>query len=203
MAEKKEPEKKTAKANADAGTKKTVVAKKTEHTVKQAADKKEVVKVAEASKQKEDAGKKTQQKKEKKPGHKKNVDGKSKTPEMKKAEKTRKKIRKKTHPVFRGRFGKKQFRRKSNKKWQKWRLPRGIDIFFRKEDGSMPRIGYRVPKEFRHFHPSGMREVMVANPSELSKVGKDVVVRISGTVGKRKRKEIIKKAKEAGVKVLN
>ena len=209
MAEKKEAEKKTVKADADAAaTKKNVAEKKAEQTVKHAVEKKEAGKGTEVSKhneekRKEDAGKKAQQKKEKKPGHKKNVDGKAKTAEMKKAEKMKKKIRKKTHPVFRGRFGKKQFRRKSNKKWQKWRLPRGIDIFFRREDGSMPRIGYRVAKEFRDFHPSGMKEVMVANPAQLSNVGKDVVVRISGTVGKRKRKEIIKKAKEAGVKVLN
>ena len=147
--------------------------------------------------------KKEAQKKPKKPSHKKNVDGKSKTAEMKKAEKTRDKMKGKTHPIFRGRFGKKQFRKKSIKKWQKWRYPRGIDIFFRREDGSVPRIGYRVPKEFRDFHPSGMMEKKVENLAELQSAGKNVVVRIGGTVGAKKRKEIIRKAKEIGVKILN
>ena len=122
---------------------------------------------------------------------------------MKKAGKIRERMKRKKHPVFRGRFGKKQFRRKSNKKWQKWRYPRGIDIFFRREDGSVPRIGYRVPKEFRDFHPSGMMEKKVENLAELQSAGKNVVVRIGGTVGAKKRKEIIRKAKEIGVKILN
>jgi len=192
MAGKKEAEKKNQKIGANVKTKKAepVQKQKAEVSKKHEVEKKEVVK--DADKQKE-----------KKPAHKRNVEGKKKTPEMKKAAKMRDKIKKKKHPVFRGRFGKKQFRRRSIKKWQKWRYPRGIDIFFRKEDGSIPRIGYRVPKEFRNFHPSGMREVKVANLTELEKAGKDVAVRISGKVGNRKRKEIIKKANEIGVKVLN
>lgn len=125
------------------------------------------------------------------------------TPEMKEAAKIREKMKKKNHPIFRGRFGKKQFRRKSIKKWQKWRYPRGIDIFFRKEDGAVPKIGYRVPKEFRHFHPSGMREMRVSTVSEISKASRNTAVRIVATVGKKKRKEIIKKAMEMGVKVVN
>jgi len=128
---------------------------------------------------------------------------KEKTATMKKAEKLRDKIKKKRHPVFRGRFGKKQFRRKSNEKWQKWRYPRGIDIFFRREDGAIPRIGYRVPKEFRHYHPSGMREAMVSNEQQLAGVGQDIVVRIASTVGRKKRKGIIKKANEMGIRILN
>ena len=192
MAEKKETEKKGTKANADVKAAKKGPAQKP----KTEAAKKPVA-------EKQEAAKAVAPKKAKKPGHKKNTEGKAKTPEMKKAGKIREKMRRKKHPVFRGRFGKKQFRRKSIKKWQKWRYPRGIDIFFRREDGSVPRIGYRVPKEFRDFHPSGMREAMVANVGQLESAGKNVAIRISGTVGKKKRKEIIKKANETGVKVLN
>jgi large subunit ribosomal protein L32e len=86
-----------------------------------------------------------------------------------------------------------------------WRRPKGIDSpkrIERKEKGRVVKIGYRTPKAIRYLHPSGMEEVLVYNPSELDGM-KDVVIRIASTVGKRKRKEIVKKAEEMGLKVIN
>ena len=86
-----------------------------------------------------------------------------------------------------------------------WRKPKGIDSpkrIERKEKGRVVKIGYRTPKVIRHLHPSGYPEVIVHNPSELEGL-EGVVVRIAATVGRRKRIEIIKKAEELGLKVVN
>ncbi len=132
---------------------------------------------------------------------------KPKSKKIKKPESVKKlqtKIKKKKKlPIFRGRFGKKQFRRKSNKKWQKWRKPRGIDVLNRKEDGAMPKTGYRTAKEVRGLHPSGYREVLVNNPKELVALKEGEAARISGTVGKKKRIGIVKEAGKKGIVVLN
>jgi large subunit ribosomal protein L32e len=120
-----------------------------------------------------------------------------------KAEKIREKIKAKKKPVFRGRFGKKQTRRKSNEKWDKWRRPRGIDITRKSEDGAVVDIGYRTERKIRGLHPSGMKEVMVCTPAELGKVSEGCAARISGTVGKKKKADIVKTAESMNIKVLN
>ncbi len=122
----------------------------------------------------------------------------------KKAMKLRELIRRKKHPVFRGRFGARWKRKKSNPKWNKWRYPRGIDIIFKNEDGANPKIGYRVPKDIRFLHPSGMHEMTVATIDELPKFkGENVAIRFASRIGKRKRVLMLKKADEFGLKVLN
>jgi len=111
---------------------------------------------------------------------------------------------KKKLPTFRGRFGKKNIRRKSNKKWQKWRKPRSIDLDRGLQHGYTPKIGYRNKKELRGIHPSGYNEVMIKNVTDVEKINvKTEAIRISATVGKRKRNEIITKANEKGIWVLN
>ncbi len=111
---------------------------------------------------------------------------------------------KKHHPVFRGRFGKKQFRRKSIAKWNKWRKPHGIDIDRCLAHGRRPKIGYRSDVQLRDIHPSGFKEVLVCNLKDLDKVDiKTQAARISRTIGKRKRNEMIKKANEKAIWVLN
>ena len=68
----------------------------------------------------------------------------------------------------------------------------------------MPSQGYGTPKSLKHKHPSGLTEVIVSNPKELENIKKDEqCVRISGSVGSKKRMEIIKRASELGIKVLN
>ncbi|MCX8158561.1 MAG: eL32 family ribosomal protein [Candidatus Diapherotrites archaeon] len=114
------------------------------------------------------------------------------------------KIKKKRKPVFRGRFGNRKLRRKSITKWDKWRKPRGMDIKRKKEDGRYPDSGYRTCKEIRYLHPCGLKEIIVRNLKDLENLkNKEVAIRIASAVGKRKRQEIIKKAEEMQLKVIN
>lgn len=89
----------------------------------------------------------------------------------------------------------------------RWRKPRGRDTKLRtkqKGKGKVPSIGYGSPKELREKHPSGFYEVLVSNVDDLSGIDpKTHKARISGTVGKRKRGTIVKKAEEMKIKVLN
>ena len=111
---------------------------------------------------------------------------------------------KKKLPTFRGRFGKKQTRKKSNKKWQKWRKPRSIDLDRGLQHGFRPKIGYRNKASIRDIHPSGYVEVRVENVADLSKVDVKInAIRIGATVGKRKRNEIVTQANEKGIWILN
>jgi large subunit ribosomal protein L32e len=88
-----------------------------------------------------------------------------------------------------------------------WRRPRGIDSKMRlKRAGKhkLPNIGYKGPELVRGIHPSGFREKLVCNVRDLEGVDPSrVAVRIGATVGRRKRMEIIKRADELGIKVLN
>ncbi|MEM0359804.1 MAG: eL32 family ribosomal protein [Candidatus Diapherotrites archaeon] len=116
------------------------------------------------------------------------------------------KIAKKKRKKFRGRFGKNSIRRKSIKKWQKWRYPRGADLEKTKQYTCMPSSGWRSRKETRGLHPSGYKEKIVRNLKELEMIAGEketVAARIAATTGGRKRTEIIKKANELGIKVLN
>ncbi len=88
-----------------------------------------------------------------------------------------------------------------------WRHPRTLDNKIKWEKKGFParvKIGYRKPKLVRGFHPCGRIEVLVHNVKELEKLDPKVhVVRIASTVGKRKEAEILKRAREIGLKVLN
>jgi large subunit ribosomal protein L32e len=68
----------------------------------------------------------------------------------------------------------------------------------------MPSIGYGAPRELRGLHPSGLKEVVVYTPRELERVDpKKEAVKIASTVGKKKRIEILRRAEELKIKVLN
>lgn len=119
--------------------------------------------------------------------------------------KRRKKIKRKVSlPTFRGRFGIRSIRKKSIAKWDKWRKPRGIDIRRRLDDGAWPKTGYSTDLNVKAIHPSGFEDIRVNNLQELAALNpKEQAARIGGTVGKRKKKEILAKAKELKIKVLN
>jgi large subunit ribosomal protein L32e len=90
---------------------------------------------------------------------------------------------------------------------ESWRKPRGIHskVRIRKKGKiKMPSVGYGAPKELRFLHPSGLKEILVSNLKDLEKVDpKTQAIRIAHTVGEKKRKEIIKKAEELKIKILN
>jgi large subunit ribosomal protein L32e len=90
---------------------------------------------------------------------------------------------------------------------ENWRKPKGKDNKMRKQKSGMPalvKVGYRSPKAARGLHPSGYRDNLIHNTAELATLDPKVdAARIAHTVGKKKRIEIINKAREHGIKLLN
>ncbi|MEM5878175.1 MAG: 50S ribosomal protein L32e [Candidatus Aenigmatarchaeota archaeon] len=87
-----------------------------------------------------------------------------------------------------------------------WRRPRGRDNKMRvnqKSKGKRPSVGFGAPKNLRFLHPSGMKEFYVSSLKDLEKVEKGYAIRIAAAVGKKKKTEIVKKAKEMKLKILN
>lgn len=67
-----------------------------------------------------------------------------------------------------------------------------------------PTPGYGSPKEVRGMHPSGFNEAIVHNAAGLDGLDpKKTAVRIGGTVGNRKKIEIVEKARKLNFKILN
>jgi len=88
-----------------------------------------------------------------------------------------------------------------------WRRPRGLHNKLRQHiraKGRVVRVGFGSPRIVRGYHPSGVQEVLVHNPSMLDSVdGSTQAVRIAGGVGRKKRLEIQRRAAELGIRVLN
>jgi large subunit ribosomal protein L32e len=88
-----------------------------------------------------------------------------------------------------------------------WRKPRGLDNKIRRKILGWPpgpSTGYKGPKVARYLHPSGFKEVIVFNVADLSNVDVNTqAIRIAHSVGKRKRADIIAKATELNLKILN
>jgi large subunit ribosomal protein L32e len=104
-----------------------------------------------------------------------------------------------------------EFRRENAHRWirlsDSWRNVRGNDSYTRqKRKGriAMVSVGYRTPKLTRDIHPSMHLDVPVHNVHQLEGLDPKIhAVRIGGTVGMRKRQEIIKKAEAKHLRVLN
>lgn len=88
-----------------------------------------------------------------------------------------------------------------------WRRPTGYTSKLRinlKYRPSKVRVGFRAPKIVRGLHASGFEEVMIHTAKELEKIDpKKQAVRIGGTVGTKKRLEIVKRADDLNIRVLN
>ncbi len=88
-----------------------------------------------------------------------------------------------------------------------WRRPRGNDNKIRLEIKGYPKrvkVGYGKPRSARNLHPSGFRLVIIHRPEEVDRVDptRDAIV-IGRTVGLRKRVEIVKRAIDKGIRVIN
>lgn len=121
--------------------------------------------------------------------------------EKKRLMRTRKRISQK-RPHF-ARFESWRFVRLGNK----WRRPKGIDNHMRLQNRGWPKIvkpGYGGPKAVKGLHPSGYEEIMVYNVGDLSLIDVETqAARIGGSVGTKKRVEILTQALDQGIKVLN
>jgi len=121
--------------------------------------------------------------------------------DLKKLVELRKKVKSKK-PEFRRQESWRYKRVKEN-----WRRPRGIDSKMRRKVKGWPatvNIGYRGPKLARGLHPSALREVLVYNSDDLREIDPETeAIRIAHTVGARKRAEILSRARELGIHVLN
>jgi len=88
-----------------------------------------------------------------------------------------------------------------------WRKPKGLDNKIRKSFKGYPKrvkVGYGGPSKARGYHPSGHVDVLVHNPSQLEElIPEKDAVRIGRTVGAKKRAEILKRASELGLRILN
>ena len=104
-----------------------------------------------------------------------------------------------------------KFRRQESWRYKRvtdrWRRPHGIDSKMRKKIKgwpASPTTGYRSPKKIRGIHPSGFVETRVITVDDLIGIDPELqAIRIAHTVGGRKRVEILTRAEEKGIHVLN
>eukprot|EP01068_Selenidium_serpulae_P007890 Selendium_serpulae@DN4833_c0_g1_i3.p2 len=90
-----------------------------------------------------------------------------------------------------------------------WRKPKGIDCRVRRRfrgTNRMPKIGYGSDKRTKHVLPNGLKKFVVKNVEdlELLLMHNDIYcAQISRCVSAKKRVEIVERADEMRVRVLN
>jgi large subunit ribosomal protein L32e len=90
-----------------------------------------------------------------------------------------------------------------------WRKPRGIDCRVRRKfRGNLrtPKIGYGSNIKTRHLLPNYQKKFVINNLNELDLLlmnNDKYCAEIAATIGAPKRIQILKRAKELGVKVTN
>jgi large subunit ribosomal protein L32e len=112
------------------------------------------------------------------------------------------KQKKKRKPQFKRQNSQRYIRVKDN-----WRRPRGKSSKMRIGDKSHPKgvnVGYKSARKSRGLHPSGLEEGLIHRPKDLDSINPESqVARIGHTVGARKRTEIVEKAREKKIRILN
>ncbi|OMJ24720.1 60S ribosomal protein L32 [Smittium culicis] len=92
---------------------------------------------------------------------------------------------------------------------ESWRKPKGIDSRTRrrfKGTRPQPKIGFGSNKISKFLLPNGFRLHTINNAKDLESMlmlNRTYCVEIAGTVSSRKRIELIKRAKELNIKVIN
>ncbi|MCK5698436.1 MAG: 50S ribosomal protein L32e [Candidatus Aenigmarchaeota archaeon] len=88
---------------------------------------------------------------------------------------------------------------------KKWRRPKGRDNKIRRRlKGSLASPSYSSPKKVKGMHPNGLIEILTSNLNDLDNLDSTKhTIRIRGTVGNKKKRTIIKKAKELKLHILN
>ncbi len=88
----------------------------------------------------------------------------------------------------------------------KWRKPKGVHSKIRhhfKGRRKMPSPGYKSPAEVKGLHADGLKMVRAYSAEDLAGIKKNEGIIMPKSVGMRKRLEILKKAKELNIRVLN
>lgn len=89
----------------------------------------------------------------------------------------------------------------------RWRRPRGKTSKMRLGQRGWPKpvkIGYGNARKTRGLHPSGLREVIVQHPDDLDKIDpKTQIVKISASIGERKRIMLMERAQTLQLTVAN
>jgi len=120
---------------------------------------------------------------------------------IKKLLESRKKIKGKK-PVF-----VRQDTHKKKKLGFKWRKPRGLHSKMRRSlKGYRKGVskGYKSPSLVKGLHPSGLRIIIVSSIKELGRIkNEEEGIIIKKQVGLKKKVEIVKKAIESSIKILN
>jgi len=66
------------------------------------------------------------------------------------------------------------------------------------------KIGYRSARKTRGLHPSGLQEITVRRLEDLDKIDPKIqIVKISGSIGERKRISIMERVRTLQLKVTN
>ncbi|HEY9705292.1 MAG TPA: 50S ribosomal protein L32e [Allocoleopsis sp.] len=87
----------------------------------------------------------------------------------------------------------------------RWKRPRGIQSKMRHRFKGYPIMvssGWRSPVEVRGLTNKGLEAVIVYNVSDLKSVGHNAII-ISGTVGNKKRLEIVNEAEKLKIQIVN
>jgi large subunit ribosomal protein L32e len=111
---------------------------------------------------------------------------------------------KKTHPVFKKYHCWRHIRVKES-----WRKPRGIDSNMRRQFKGAPamvKVGYKQQLSLRHVHPNGKKHFVITNVKELEMLMMNnlkYAAVVAKGVSARKRKDIVTRAKELKIQVMN